>query len=223
MSARADAAALTGERIVDAMLERLRTTPYELIRLEDVASDAGVTAQTVIRRFGNKPVLMTTTVERELGRIVARREAAMRASPAETMRALVEHYEDYGLLILKTYSEAPLVPGLPELAAHGRAYHVDWCRRAFAAHLAPPTERGDNEAPPRRDRRGLRRDNVAHPAFRRQPERRGHGAGDRRTSDSPAPLEAVGSGTSRSGRATTALFFPSRACYSALRYVPWRP
>jgi len=136
MSARADAAELTAERIADAMLERLKTTPYERIRLEDVASDAGVTSQTVIRRFGSKPILMTTTVERELGRIVTRREAAMHASRAQTIRALVDHYEDYGLLILKTYSEAPLVPGLPELAARGRTYHVDWCRRAFVQHLA---------------------------------------------------------------------------------------
>jgi AcrR family transcriptional regulator len=137
MSARADAAELTAERIVDAMLERLRTTPYERVRLEDVASDAGVTVQTVIRRFGSKPVLMTTTVARELGRIAAKREAAARSKPAETIRALVKHYEDYGLLILKTYAEAPLVPGLPEIAARGRAYHVDWCRRSFAEHLDP--------------------------------------------------------------------------------------
>ncbi|GAB2603069.1 TetR/AcrR family transcriptional regulator [Pseudactinotalea suaedae] len=136
MSARAEAAELTAERIVDAMLERLRTTPYERVRLEDVAADAGVTAQTVIRRFGGKPMLMTATVERELGRIATRREAAIGASPEQTIRALVDHYEIYGLLILKTYSEAPLVAGLPELAARGRAYHVDWCRRAFAEHLA---------------------------------------------------------------------------------------
>ena len=119
------------------MLERLRTTPYERIRLDDVAADAGVTAQTVIRRFGSKPVLMTTTVERELGRIAAKREAALRSSPAETIRALVEHYDEYGLLILKTYSEASLVPGLPEIVARGRAYHLDWCHRAFSEHLPP--------------------------------------------------------------------------------------
>jgi AcrR family transcriptional regulator len=135
MTARADAAEQTGHRIIDCMLERLRTTPYERIRLEDIAADAGVTSQTVIRRFGSKPALMTTTVERELGRIAAKREAALHTSPAETIGALVAHYEEYGLLILKTYSEASLVPGLPELAARGRAYHLDWCRRAFATHL----------------------------------------------------------------------------------------
>lgn len=148
MSARAEAAELTADRIVDAMLERFADAPYERIRLEDVASDAGVTVQTVIRRFGGKPGLMTTTVERELARIVAAREAAMHAGPAQTIRSLVAHYERYGALILKMYSEAPLVPGLPEVAARGREYHLDWCRRAFADHL---DHVGDAVARRRRD------------------------------------------------------------------------
>lgn len=131
MTGRAKDAELTAERIVDAMLTRLRSTPYEHIRIDDIAADAGVTGQTVIRRFGSKPALMNATVERELGRIVAAREAAAHASALDTIRALVLHYELYGALILKTYSEAPLVPGLPEITARGREYHVDWCRRAF--------------------------------------------------------------------------------------------
>lgn len=132
MTARAKDAELTAERIIEAMLARLTSTPYEHIRIDDVAADAGVTGQTVIRRFGSKPALMNATVERELSRIVAAREAAAGAAPVETIRNLVLHYERYGALILKTYSEAPLVPGLPEIAAHGRAFHVDWCRRAFS-------------------------------------------------------------------------------------------
>jgi AcrR family transcriptional regulator len=139
MSARADSAELTRERIVDAMLARFATAPYERIRLDDIAADAGVTVQTVIRRFGGKPGLMTTVVERELGRIAAAREEASGAAPtpADIIAALVQHYERYGDLILKTYSEAPLVPGLPELAARGREYHVDWCQRAFGDVLDP--------------------------------------------------------------------------------------
>ena len=140
MSARADAAELTGQRIIDCMLERLRTTPYERIRLEDIAADAGVTSQTVIRRFRSKPMLMTTTVERELQRIALKREAALRTSSTETIRALVQHYDEYGVLILKTYSEAALVPGLPEIVARGRSYHLDWCRRAFSEHLPPRSD-----------------------------------------------------------------------------------
>ena len=142
MTARAKDAELTAERIVDAMLARLTSTPYEHIRIEDVAADAGVTGQTVIRRFGSKPALMNATVERELARIAAAREAAAQASPVDTIHDLVVHYERYGALILKTYSEAPLVPGLPEIAARGRAFHVDWCRRAFTLDPSLPEREG---------------------------------------------------------------------------------
>lgn len=137
MSARAESAEQTGERIVDAMLARLRGTAYERIRLDDVAADAGVAVQTVIRRFGGKAGLTTTVVERELARIVAAREDAGQDSVASTVTALVAHYEVYGALILKTYSEAPQVPGLAEIVGRGRAYHVDWCRRTFERHLDP--------------------------------------------------------------------------------------
>lgn len=137
MSARADSAELTGERIVDAMLGRFASTPYERIRLDDVAADAGVTVQTVIRRFGGKAGLLLVVVERELARIVQARQSAAQANAALTVAALIDHYETYGDLILKTYSEAPLVPGLPELAARGRAFHVDWCRQVFEHRLDP--------------------------------------------------------------------------------------
>jgi len=140
MTARAKDAELTAERIVDAMLVRLTSTPYEHIRIDDVAADAGVTGQTVIRRFGSKPALMNATVERELARIVAAREAVAHASPVGTIHNLVVHYERYGALILKTYSESSLVPGLPEITARGRAFHVDWCRRAFALPSLPDRE-----------------------------------------------------------------------------------
>lgn len=147
MTARADSVEQTGERIVDAMLDRFATHPYDRIRLEDVATDAGVTVQTVIRRFGGKPGLMTATVERELGRIVAARSAAAAGEPADTIDALAAHYERYGSLILKVYAEAHLVPGLPELAAQGRRHHLAWCRQAFAADLDPG---GDTAARERR-------------------------------------------------------------------------
>lgn len=137
MAGRADAAARTGERVLDAMLERFAVLAYDRIRLEDVASDAGVTVQTVMRRFGSKSELMCAVVARELGRIVAARDAIVDATPVETVAALADHYEAYGSLIIKMYAEAGLVDGLPEIAARGRAYHVEWCRQAFSRSMQP--------------------------------------------------------------------------------------
>jgi AcrR family transcriptional regulator len=132
MTARAESAERTGERIIDAMLRRYAETPYDRIRLEEVAADAEVTVQTVIRRFGSKHGLLAATVEREFTRLAADRAAAMGDDPESTLHSLVRYYEAYGTLILKLYAEAHQAPGVPELAARGRAYHVDWCRQAFS-------------------------------------------------------------------------------------------
>ena len=136
MTARAVAAEQTGERIIDAMLVRFADLPYDRIRLEDVASDAEVTVQTVIRRFGTKHGLLAATVERELTRLAADRAAALGESPQDTLHSLVRYYENHGALILKLYAEAGQAPGVPELAARARRYHVDWCRAAFGGSLA---------------------------------------------------------------------------------------
>lgn len=132
MTSRAASANATADRILDAALARYATTPYDRIRLEDVAADAEVTVQTVIRRFGGKAGLVVALAERELGRIGDTRAAARGAPVRETLHALVAHYEAYGELILKVYAEAHLIDGLPAVAARGRAFHVDWCRRTFS-------------------------------------------------------------------------------------------
>ncbi len=144
MTARAQATERTGERIVDAMLRRYADVPYDRIRLEDVAADAEVTVQTVIRRFGTKHGLLAATVEREFTRLASDRAAAMGASPQETLHALVRYYENHGALILKLYAESGQAPGVPELAARGRSYHVGWCREAFSeavSHVQDPVTR----------------------------------------------------------------------------------
>src|SRR5688572_18782283 len=93
MTARAESAERTGERIIDAMLTRYAEVPYDRIRLDDVAADAEVTVQTVIRRFGSKHGLLAATVEREFTRLAADRAAAMAEDPASTLHSLVHYYE----------------------------------------------------------------------------------------------------------------------------------
>ena len=61
----------------------------------------------------------------------------MGESPQDTVRSLVRFYEHHGALILKLYAEAHQAPGVPELAARGRRYHVAWCCEAFSGALEP--------------------------------------------------------------------------------------
>ena len=135
MSRRAESVTDTGDRIIDAVLTRFAEVSYDRIRLEDVATDAGVSQQTVIRRFGSKAGLVTAMAASELARIAETREQHRGEPAARLVAELVTHYERYGDLILKVYAEASQVEGLGEIARRGRAYHVRWCEEAFAPVL----------------------------------------------------------------------------------------
>ena len=76
MTARADAAAATGERLLAAAWEHFSSRPYEEVRLQDVASDAGVTVQTLYQRFGSKDDLLTEAYKWWGKKEIAARDAA---------------------------------------------------------------------------------------------------------------------------------------------------
>jgi len=135
MTARADSAARTAERILDATLGLWSRLPYDQVRLDAIAEQAGVTVPTVVRRFRSKAGAVCALVDRELDDLVRTRPALTDAPSGEIVDYLVAYYESYGLLILKLYSEAPLVEGLPGRAAHARQQHVEWLRAAFDGRL----------------------------------------------------------------------------------------
>ncbi|GAA3576623.1 hypothetical protein GCM10022197_37300 [Microlunatus spumicola] len=135
MSVRAQRAEETADRVLDATLVEYARTPYDLVRLDEVARSAGVTVQTVLRRFGSKAGLVVALAARELGRIATSRSAGLGAPAPVLLHALVEHYETYGDLIAKMYADAGRVEGLAEVARQGREHHVAWCTAAFGSLL----------------------------------------------------------------------------------------
>lgn len=136
MQARAEAAAATGERILDAAVEEFWERPVEGISLDEVAYRAGVSVQTVIRRFGGRDGLFQAAAAREAGRIRDQRDQAPVGDPAGAVHVLVEHYETTGDRVLKLLTEEERVPRLQEVVDRGRALHRDWCARVFAPSLA---------------------------------------------------------------------------------------
>jgi len=137
MGARADSAAATGERILDACTEVFWERPTDQVSLDEVARRAGVTRQTVIRRFGSKGGLLAAAAEREAVRVGRSRAEAPTGDVVGAVAVLVAHYEDYGDRVLRMLAEEDSVAGIRELADAGRAVHRDWCARVFA-----PTLRG---------------------------------------------------------------------------------
>ena len=135
MVARAEAAAATGERILDAAVDVFWALPGERISLDEVARRAGVTVQTVIRRFGGRDGLFTAAAKREAERVRRQRDQAPADDAAGAVRVLVDHYEAMGDRVLGLLAEEKRVPGLGAIADQGRAYHRDWCARVFASAL----------------------------------------------------------------------------------------
>jgi AcrR family transcriptional regulator len=136
MVARAEAAAATGERILDAAVEAFWELPPETFSLEEVAGRAGVSVQTVIRRFGGRNGLLVAAGEREAERVRRHRDEAPVGDVEGSVRVLVDHYEELGDRVLKMLAEEDRVPGLREIADRGRSLHRQWCARVFATTLA---------------------------------------------------------------------------------------
>src|SRR5215472_1255259 len=112
MLARAEAAAATAERILDAAIELFWERPTDQISLDEVARRASVTVQTVIRRFGGRDGLLAAAAEREADRVGRQRNEAPVGDVAAAVHVLAEHYEELGDRVLKMLAEEDRVPGL---------------------------------------------------------------------------------------------------------------
>lgn len=135
MTARADAALATAERIVDAAIEVFWDRPTHQISLEEVARRAGVTKQTVLRRFGSKDGLMAAAGERAIAQVRAERDDVAPGDLKRAVRVLVGHYETTGDGVLRMLAEEIGNPELREIADRGRSYHAAWCERVFGPLL----------------------------------------------------------------------------------------
>lgn len=136
MTARAAAAAATGERILDAAAAEFWDRPSSEIPLSDVAARAEVSVQTVLRHFGDKQALFAAAAAREAERIERQRADAVGKPLQRVVRVLVDHYEEMGEGVLRLLAEEQRLPALRAVAERGRAAHRRWCERVFAAALA---------------------------------------------------------------------------------------
>lgn len=135
MRARAASAARTAERILDAAVELFRERPGVDISLDEVGRRAGVSTQTVIRRFGGKEGLLQAGLEREADRIDAQRSQAVPGDVAGAVTVLVDHYEELGDAVIRMLAEEQRVPALTPIIDRGRTFHRRWCARVFAPAL----------------------------------------------------------------------------------------
>ena len=135
MTARAEAVEETRQRILEALFALTRTRMFPDISLDDVARDAGVSVQTVLRQFGSRAALIEATIEYSITRV-----AEERATPVgdidEALEVILDHYElrgDTAMLMLAQEKSDSQVGAITE---QGRHMHRRWVEQVFAPYAA---------------------------------------------------------------------------------------
>ena len=133
-TARAEAAEASTQRIIEAFLKRAETEWFDKIKLVDIASDAGVTVQTVVRKFGSKMGLLEVA-HKHMGESVAVRRLVVPGDLNSAVDALTRDYEAVGPLVLRLLDQAQMHPSLKPTLDVGRQGHRDWLKETFAERL----------------------------------------------------------------------------------------
>jgi AcrR family transcriptional regulator len=134
MTSRAEAAERTRLRILDAAVELSSTTLVSEISLEAVASAAGVSVQTVLRRFGNRAGLLAAGREHARTVIADERRAPV-GDVTAAVRAVVDHYEHRGDAVILMLAQERADEQIREVTDDGRRFHARWVEEVFAPYL----------------------------------------------------------------------------------------
>jgi AcrR family transcriptional regulator len=136
MLARAEAAEATRARVLAAAHQQFAELPFEQVSLELVARQAGVTVQTVLRRFQSKSGLFAEVAAWRAASIKTERDAVVAGDVDGAIRTLVESYERWGDEVLHLLVEEHRSPAIRQVTESGRRYHHAWVRRVFGPNLA---------------------------------------------------------------------------------------
>ncbi len=142
-AARAEAAEATARRILAAFSDCMRSQWFDEITLDEVASRAGVTVRTVIRRYHGKEGLLKGFVDDFVHSANITRETPPGDIDAAVGR-IAALYEDWGDSVIRNLAEEPRHPALKPLLDLGRSEHRAITAQAYAPwleRLAEPDRR----------------------------------------------------------------------------------
>jgi AcrR family transcriptional regulator len=135
MTARAEAAEATRTRIREALFELGTTRMFTEISLEDVARQAGVSVQTVLRHYGSRAALIESNIEFAIAKVV--QERAVPDDDVDTaLTVLMDHYELRGDTVMLMLAQEGTDEQVRRLTDNGRRMHRDWVRSTFASLVA---------------------------------------------------------------------------------------
>jgi AcrR family transcriptional regulator len=130
---RAQQAADTSTRILDAAERLFSTEPFDRVSLAAVAEAADVAIPTLQRKYGNKEGLFQAVGDVVRSRVQSQRSAPPRGDVASAVRQLVAHYEVEGKLMWHLLRQEEDVPFLKVALDEARKMHRAWVEAAFGA------------------------------------------------------------------------------------------
>jgi AcrR family transcriptional regulator len=135
--ARAQAQQRTEDALLDAALDEFYEGSWQRTSLEALSAKAGVTKQTLLRRFGSKDGLLARALTRGAAQVLEQRWGAPRGDLEGTVDNLLDHYEVWGRRALRigAWQDGPAV--LAKLSRMAREVHYDWVDYAFGPWLEP--------------------------------------------------------------------------------------
>jgi AcrR family transcriptional regulator len=137
MTARAEGAAATQQRILAAAWRRFSDGSYDDVRLADIAREARVSMQTLHTTFGPKDALFVAAWRSAMSG--DRRAQAPVGDVKAAVRLIYDSYEARGDAVLRLLAQEDRIPAVREMTDAGRDYHRRWVARTFAPLLADVT------------------------------------------------------------------------------------
>lgn len=135
MVSRAKAAADTTSRLLDVAVTLFTDNSYDEVSLESIASGAGVTDRTLLRRFGSKEALFVAATMRAAEDVMRQRAAAPVGDISGAVANVVDSYEHWGANRLRMLAQEDRIPVIAENVEGGRRYHWSWVEQTFAPLL----------------------------------------------------------------------------------------
>ena len=133
-TARAEAAEETRQRITRAAFELQTERLTAEISLEDVADRAGVSVQTVLRRFGSKTQLFEASLD-WINRQIGEERRAPAGDVPVAIGVLVDHYEKHGDFALLMLAQENAYDHVRQMSDAGKAMHRGWVAEVFEPQL----------------------------------------------------------------------------------------
>jgi len=132
---RAEAEALTHQRIISATLSLYVEKWLDQITLDQIAKRAGVSVQTVLRHFGNAETLISAAGRAVNDRAIQQRQDPPVGDIPRAVAGLMDFYEDMAPTGLRTLALEGRYPELDALLVEGRQKHREWVEQVFSPYL----------------------------------------------------------------------------------------